>query len=183
MINLLPPAAYKKIVREYYLRVVTVALFLLGTTCLLGVVSLSPSYILTSVQMSALKDGVMHSSEKVASYDTSVAELKKANEYALKLQGNGVTLFTDYQQSIENESGSDITVTAMRFARPDSNKPATISIDGTARDRQSLATFRDTLAARADFARVDLPISNLIKEKDISFSIQITTATSTSPSS
>ncbi len=181
MINLIPPAAHKKIVIEYWVRVITVGLFMVGTALAVSVVTMLPSYFLINVQKQAIVSVVSESSQKVASYDVSASELEIATKYAELLLQVPDALFTDYQKTIEQLAGGNISITSLRFSGGD-KKPGTIAIDGMATNRQALSGFRDALDARDEFVRVDLPISNLIKDKDISFSIQVQTATSTAKS-
>ena len=178
MINLIPPAAYRQIVREYWARVITVGLFLLGSAFAVALVTLIPSYYLISIQMHVVENVVSESTEKLATYDVSESELTVATERAQLLAGGGAVPFTEYQTTIERLAGSQVHVTSVSFTRGLS-KLGTVSISGTAKNRQGLASFRDALEAEKDFIRVDLPISNLIKDQDIPFTIQIVTPTST----
>jgi hypothetical protein len=177
MINLLPPTAYKKIVLEYWVRVITIGLLFIGTALIFAIVALVPAYFLIDVQIKSIETNVSQSSEKVATYDVSASELEIATANAQLLTNVTVTPFTEYQNTIERLTGNSITVSALRFNRSD-KKPATITIDGVATNRQTLATFRDALDAEVEFIKVDLPISNLIKDKDIPFSIQVQTSSS-----
>ena len=49
-----------------------------------------------------------------------------------------------------------------------------ISISGTAASRQALADFRNRLREEDGVESVDLPISNLAKDRDIPFELTVT---------
>jgi hypothetical protein len=49
----------------------------------------------------------------------------------------------------------------------------TISIGGVANDRQALATLKTRLEATGQFERVELPISSLAGNQDISYTMQL----------
>lgn len=178
MINLIPPAARASVTREYWLRVLSVWFFLFGTACVVIVVLLFPTYVLIRMQVGVLDATVLAASSKTATFDESVAALTLANTQAKILVGEGSTTpFSQYISDIESTAGRDVQVSQLTFER--SGAKGTISVSGVAKTRQSLAHFSDTLALNKAFSEVNLPISNLIKDKDLVFSMNITLASST----
>ncbi len=181
MINLLPPTARRSIVREYWLRVATVWMFLLGTGCLIIAALLLPTYVQIHIQLRALSESVNASTEMITSYDTLAQELLTANDRAkILINAASSTPFSTYVNSIEELSGQAISINTYTFTRPKTGE-ATITVSGVARTRQELADFKDVLSTDGAFSRVELPISNLIKEKDLLFSMQLIVSTSTNP--
>lgn len=180
MINLIPPTARRSVIREYWLRVMSVWMFLIGTGCLIVAALLLPTYVQIWIQLNGLSELASASSDMVASYDISAQELIVASNQAKILNPPATsTPFSVYINNIETVSGSAVTLTAFTFVRPNIGETS-ISISGIARTRQDLANFRDSLSADTAYSRVELPISNLIKEKDLLFSMQLYLATSTS---
>jgi Tfp pilus assembly protein PilN len=178
MINLIPPVARKNLVREYWARVITVWMFLAGTASLIILLLLLPTYVLIGVQISALKQIVASSSEKSSSYDLSAAALLEANRQAQLLVGTPeLTPFSAYSSQLESLASGGVVLKEERFSRKGDG--GTIQISGVASTRQSLADFRDSIEADDNFTNVDLPISSLIKDRDLLFSMQITISTST----
>ena len=55
----------------------------------------------------------------------------------------------------------------------DNKEIAPVSLTGIARDRKTLASFRDRLLAEEQIVSVDLPISNLASDSDIQFIITV----------
>lgn len=178
MINLIPPAARRSVMREYWFRAISVWLLLCGTGCIIIAVLLFPTYILIRMQVNQIDANMTASSDKVATFDVSSAELTLANTRAQVLTSiSSSTPFSTYVDTIETLSGGEVTISQMVFARPQTG--GTIKLSGTAKTRQALAQFRDALEAETAFDAVDLPISNLIKERDLLFFMDITLATST----
>ena len=178
MINLIPPAARRSIVREYWLRVVSVWLFLFGTGCLIVTVLLLPTYVLIHAQVATLSAQVVATSEKTATFDVSAAELIEASRLAALLSTTASTThFSESLTALEQLAGAGITIRDVSFTRTGGNGEFTIA--GGATTRQNLATFRDALEAHPAFATVDLPISALIKDRDLLFSMKVTFASST----
>ena len=52
---------------------------------------------------------------------------------------------------------------------------STLAISGQAQNRQALATFRTAIEAHPYFYSADLPISSLIKDRDLLFTMTIIT--------
>ncbi len=173
MINLLPPSAFKATVREYRYRVLAVWLYLLGTATLIGTVTLVPPYLLVGAQINVLETSVTSASDKVAQYDDAAKQLTETTDRAELLRSNAPANFTAYKETIEGLVEAGVTVSALTFIR-NGTSSVTVAVKGEASNRQTLAGFRDRLESDPSFARVDLPVSHLIKDADIPFSLQIT---------
>ncbi len=179
MINLIPPVARKSVAREYWLRVVSVWLFLLGTGCLIVSVLLLPTYMLVHGQMVMLGGQMMATADKTASYDESTATLTKASAQAAFLKtGASTTPFSSYLKTLESLSVAGISIYSVTYSHL---APATdkMTISGMASTREELATFRDALELAPEFVTVVLPIASLAKATDVLFSMDMTLATTT----
>lgn len=173
MINLIPSAAKKGIKIEYWLRVVTVWFVLLIGAMLASVAVMAPAYVLIDLQIDASAESSAAASQKIAGYESVANELKRSNvEAKAILDTTGYIPISDYIAIIRELEGGGITVSEIQIIRAkDSFSP--IQVKGKAVDRQSLSQFRDKLLAQPSIASVDLPISNLAKDKDIQFSLTI----------
>jgi hypothetical protein len=179
MINLIPPAARASVVWEYWLRVVSVWLLLIGTGCLIVVVLLLPTYVLIRLQVNEMTTNVSAASDKIATYDVSASALITASAQAQVLLSNASTTpFSNYVTQFQTQSGTEVVLREMSFNRTTAGR-GTIKLAGVATNRQSLVNFRDIIAADPAFVRVNLPISSLIKDKDLLFVLDITLATNT----
>ncbi len=178
MINLIPPVAKKIMARDYLTRVGTAWVFLIGTACIIIALLLLPTYVLIQVKTSLVSEQAKDATEKMASYNVSATELQTANRQAqILLQDPEQTTFSDFIVYLESVAGSDVVVNEFHFIRTKNAGSAILS--GVAKTRQSLADFRDVLEVDNRFVKVDLPISNLIKDRDLPFSMTLTMSTTT----
>lgn len=182
MINLVPAAGLKAVKNEYWLRVVSVWLLLFGTVCLVGTVFLLPSYISLSAQIYDAQNAVTRLHDSSTSFDLPTAQIVVANNQAQLLTNDvQVAGLTTHIASVDSYVQSEITVTNYALqVSPDST--VTFTISGQADSRAALVAFRDSLEGHDDFLAVTLPLSNLISNQDIPFSLDIVIATSTTSS-
>lgn len=177
MINLIPPLAKKKIVIEYWVRTISMWSWLAGTALFLIAILFIPLNIYIINQESYLI--ATHNSNKTeqTNHQKNLAQLTKANQQAQIL----LTTKSEYTMSelllvLFGAIGNEVKLDEISLNQM--TDPVLV-VSGVATDRQSLVQLRDTLEAEENFLTVDLPISNLIKERDIPFSITAKLATST----
>ena len=173
MINLIPPQARKDIITEYWVRVITVWMFILSAFSVIAAILLLPVYVLVTSQVEAYSSSATEAAEKVAEYDLSATTLVETNKQAQMIIGlSDVQNFSEIVVLIESLNGNDVSVSSFDFIRED-KKISPIQASGKAASRQSLIDFRDRLLQHPAIDSVDLPISNLAKDKDIPFSITV----------
>lgn len=174
MINLIPADAKKHLVREYWLRSVTVWFSLWTFALALGVFVLVPSYVLINLQVKAYSDSAQTADEKNANFESVGKDLEKASKAASALGAHFSDLqMTDYIKRLHDFEASDISITQISIERAEGGV-APIKITGTAEDRQSLAAFRSRMLEDETIETVDLPISNLAKDRQIPFELTVT---------
>ena len=174
MINLIPPAAKKKVVKEYWLRVFTIWLFLIGSAFFVVGILNFPAYVLTLSQASIYSEQVENAADELESSEASELLIKDANERAVHLvsKEDGVD-FSLLMEQLESLAGAGITITQFNFERKD-NKLGPIKISGIAASRADLTSFDDSIEAHASFSEAELPISNLAKDSNINYQITVT---------
>ncbi len=181
MINLIPPEAKKNITLEYWVRVGSVWALLLAFALACASFIFLPVYVLISSQVDAYTESANSASAKIASYENVTTGLVRASQEARTVMaGANFTPVSEYMSIINAAQGNNITITNVSMSRAEEGI-APIQLSGVALDRQSLAAFRDRLLNEEQFSAVELPIANLAKDKDISFSITITVANSKTP--
>lgn len=180
MINLLPAPAKKNLLIEYWIRVVSVWMVLWSVALIAATSVLLPTYVLIEAQVKSYADSAAAASEKVANYESvSVALVEASQQAKMVIDEEKIPLFSYYVNKFESLQQDGIVIKTINLTRADSGV-APILIGGEARDRQSLASFRDRLLADEAVDTVDLPISNLARDKNISFSITVTLVNQTS---
>ncbi len=174
MINLIPPSARKKVLTEYWIRVLSVWLLILSVSCLVVSVLLIPVYVLVNSQINVYASSADEASSKIIEFDASASTIAAVNTKAQKLFTLKQTKqFSEIISVLDVNRGEEILIEGMEFKRQGSNIN-TLRLDGHATDRKSLANFRDQLMSLPNAKEVNLPIANLAKDKDIKFSITLT---------
>lgn len=174
MINLIPPVVRKAIVKEYWVRVISVFLGIASVVALISMLFLLPVYVLISSQVAVYAQSANEAALRVAEYDVSAGALVTANSMAQKItELQDVDNFSVVTDLLESLQGTAIIIEGYEFGRDASGALAPVQVTGKALTRQALADFRDTLLAQPTVAAVDLPIANLAKDKDIQFSIAV----------
>lgn len=178
MINLIPPSAKKSIKREYIKRVLTVWLLLFSVSFAILAVFLLPTFVALKGEINSLKETAATGLAKVSQYDISATELITANNQAQLLLKRATTSSpSEVIAILTTLAGTNVSLTNFQFFNLVTAGKITVS--GVALTRQDLAVFRDGVSGDKRFSAVDLPISNLIKDKDLLFTMNISFATST----
>jgi hypothetical protein len=173
MINLIPEEARKKMVTEYWFRVASVWMFVLSGVCMLVSVAMIPTYVLVDGQESAFADSALLAREEVSSFDDIAKDIVDANTQAqLTIAHSKRVLLSTYFKLIDSLAGESISLEGYSFTSEE-GVINSIQTRGTARDRQALASFRDSLRNQDSIAEVDLPLSNLAQDRNIPFVITI----------
>ena len=114
----------------------------------------------------------------MSQYDISATELITANNQAQLLLKRATTSSpSEVIAILTTLAGTNVSLTNFQFSNLVTAGKITVS--GVASTRQDLAVFRDGVSGDKRFSAVDLPISNLIKDKDLLFTMNISFATST----
>ncbi len=176
MINLIPPSARAAVQKEYWLRVTAVWLMLGGVGALLATSFFLPLYVRVQSELSLLEEEINRNAAAVATFNTSSAALETAMSQAkLLMLYASTTPLTTYDAKIIELAGSGVTVASIEYVR--SEATVAIKVTGVARSRSELARFRDDLEADALFESVILPISSLIKDRELDFTMNVTGVT------
>ncbi|MEZ4103817.1 MAG: hypothetical protein R3B60_00855 [Candidatus Paceibacterota bacterium] len=174
MINLLPPEAKKNVVTEYWIRVTSVWIFILSVVLISVSLLLLPVYVLIDSQIGVYENKVNEMATKVADFDNAQQSLVKANNQAQVLINlRSIKKFSDLVDSFNSLQNNGLSISSMQFNRSDL-KLNSVQLMGEAKTRQDLSDFRNNLLSLSKVSQVDLPISNLAKDRDIDFSIAVT---------
>ena len=173
MANLLPPFARKKLVREYWVRVATLVLFMLSVVMVAQIIMLLPTYVTMSQQVTAIEETFADAEAEQVRTDEAMAELQVANRLVRYLhEGGGVSTFTHYYNELQTVSGQGVFLTEFSIQTTDGVTDA-ISVRAVATTRQVLIDFLDDLQRHPEFGRVDVPIENLAQSENIEFSVRV----------
>lgn len=186
MIDLLPASGKKEIRKEYHLRVFTVCLAMLSLTLSAMVLSFLPTYLFTISRYEAFlsesqSDAAQNRLSQVKEMETVVRDTNKKID-VLKTGAGTYRVKDIFLEVLENKS-QGVAITSLSYDSGDSVAPkkgkenvpsqAIVSVQGIASDRTALLGFKDALSQKKEFGTIDLPISSLVKDTDLSFSINL----------
>lgn len=177
MINLIPPAAKKKVVTEYWVRAVSLWGLLGGTAVLVVTTLFVPLNIYIFNQEQYLTT-ILSSNQAAQDNQTkNTTLLTQANQQAqILLSADAGYLLSALLPVLSETAGENIKLEDISLTQ--TNSPVLV-VSGQATSRQTLVAWRDVLETEESFLTVNLPIGNLIKDRDVPFTITITLATST----
>lgn len=173
MINLIPPVVKTAIVKEYWVRVISVFFFICSFISIASLLVILPTYVLVSNQVDVYASSAAEATERVSEYDLSAGALVKANKMAQKIfELRNTKNFSVIVEQLSALEGDGVEIDSYSFYRKE-NDLLPVKVTGVSATRQSLSDFRDLLLQQDNISEVVLPISNLTKDKDIEFSISV----------
>jgi hypothetical protein len=175
MYTLIPQKYNQRLTNDYRLRVLTVLFFGLAIATLIGVASLLPSYIISE---QSEKDAVTTADEirkdrESRGVDVLEGESKEANRLTSALIGDSdPASFSGLVNDIAGKRMSGIYITSFMMKSSGTTTLEAV-IKGKASTRDSLVNYRRKMVEDTRFTKVDLPISDLAKSKDIPFTLTV----------
>lgn len=179
--TLLPSQELRLLKKEYRIRVTIYMMFFLSFVILLGICALLPAYIYSYSQERALlaRLGELQKSRASRGADEIKKELSDSTELINRLKNHKSPIV--YSSLVSQvigykTSGVGIKSISVKVENPQATTTqVVIIVQGVAGSRESLIQFRDRLEADPLVTKVELPISDLAKSKNISYSIKIET--------
>jgi microsomal dipeptidase-like Zn-dependent dipeptidase len=176
MINLIPPTAQKEVKREYWIRVATVWMTLMGVALAAAVVLYIPTYVLIQSQLVSYTEEFEQIHTENQAFTEAKKVLTRSNEIATAL-GARSTLpsYTAVIDHLENNAGEGIVLLGYDFIA-DEDTLSKIEVAGTAATRAALTEFSQILQEDEYFSEVDLPLAQLAQDRNIAFTLTLTWA-------
>lgn len=177
MINLIPNSEKKKKMRDFYYRLFVVFIATLGFGALVGVVSVLPTFFLSSVEKKlALAELAAQQNDPVGEADQNITatmeDLNKKLSTAESARKSKYAISDTILNQIIVRKMSDIKITKISYENSE-QAGKKVSISGRAPSRERLLSFRRALEDSTAFKAVDLPISNFVKGSNIEFSLSL----------
>jgi hypothetical protein len=171
----LPYNEQRAIKREYRIRATIVLLFFLSVAIIVGVGSLFPTYIRASREESARINDVtaLKKTNEIMALESTEKDLEKSTILMSVLASSTEPeQFSTAIAAIAAIRGP-VSITSFAVEQP-SSSVIVVTVQGQAPTRDALLAFKDRLAGIAPGASVDLPISELARDSNIQFSVQVT---------
>jgi hypothetical protein len=175
MFNLLPENLRKTITTEYRLRLAILAIVMVVLVQISFLIFLFPSWLVSyykerdfSVQSDELNKSlstldISSTTAFIKSFNTKIGIINDSLEYPK---------FVPMVDEVIAKKTSSIRISGIYYTVNSANA-GTLTLEGLGDTRESLVSFSDSLKTIQHFKKVDLPISNLAKDKNISFIISI----------
>lgn len=176
MFNLLPENLREGIKKDYNLRKVVLVLIFLIFVQAAFLIFLFPTWLISGYKErdSAGRGEEMNKYLSSLNIASTTSSIKSINSKLLVIDKSlRYPEIIPFINNILSKKTGSIVVTDIIYTATDA-KNAQISMQGISTTRESLLSFVKSLEALGLFKSVDLPISNFTKDKDLSFSLNIT---------
>jgi hypothetical protein len=173
MINLVPQTAKKRLLVEYWMRTAVVWGVVWSMAVLVCILAFVPTYFLIGFQVVAYEDFALQAGENNADYKQVADELVQASEQArIIIEEARLPKISEYLLFVQTLQGIEVELTSVSVSRAETGLSPVV-IQGVARDRRALKTFRDRLEADERVSRVELPLPNLAQDENLTFSLTV----------
>ncbi|MDQ5893637.1 MAG: hypothetical protein QG640_649 [Patescibacteria group bacterium] len=176
--TLLPDKEIKSLKKEYRTRLFIVAAFFISCGILVGIGSLIPAYIFSYTQeKEALRSlQTLQENRKERGTDVVITDLASAQvlmDELKKHQDN--TEFSQIISEIILRKPTQVSVNSFQLglSKETASSSLDVIVQGKALTRDSLVNFKKSLEQNPLISKIDLPISDLAKSKDISFTLKL----------
>lgn len=174
MFKLIPDEKKKMLEHEYALRRWAVILCSLIAIITIAMVGIFPTYLLSNMKNTNVHERI----------DKLQATPLSEEDAALKEWYESINKKLKYlSPNLDKEQPSEFIEATLKDKSPGiqimnftytGDPKITLTLSGVAKDRQALISFQDALNESGRYGEVSLPVSNLAKDKDISFQIKLT---------
>ncbi|MFC1732245.1 hypothetical protein ACFL6I_18210 [candidate division KSB1 bacterium] len=175
MANLLPKKERKRFEWEYKFRLLTILLLFLMATIVLGIILLLPSYFVSKSKGESIgrQSELLKKTIIFREGDTSVTSLLSTKQKINQLvETQKQVLQTEIIQTIIQNTDENVAVDAFYYKKG-TDSDGEMKVTGKADSRTALLSFSDRLKKESLFDRVDLPVSSLARDSNITFSITL----------
>lgn len=170
MIDLLPTHGKKMAVREVRERFLAVFLLVMAGICLAAALLSLPTGVLLARYEATLEDSAGLADEvhkRKVDVERDLSDIKNLIEFLDKKTGS--IGHASLISSLDQMAGEEVILTHFNF---DGKKKLILS--GVASTRSSLSAFRDRVSGQKDFKSVELPLSSLVKDTEVPFTMTLT---------
>lgn len=176
--TLLPEKQIRALKREYRVRLLIFLLFFMSCSILVGVLSLTPAFVSSYLEEKGLMNMIIlaEKNKKVQQTGNLIKDFSKSNEMVKRLKENKSSIiFSDIISNIITYKPQGLSIRSFSISEENTTGTSTIVaiIQGKSSSRETLVLFKDRLESDPLVSKVELPVSDLVKSKDISYSIKV----------
>lgn len=174
MFNLLPQDHQSFLKKEYRRRRATLILMSLFTLCVLGIITLFPSYLLSLQKEKEIStedlDAGSDIRSEIATLNQTVNDLK--NNVSIVLENDSHKRVYSILADVIEKRSKGIVLKSLLYGT-EGDDPIKVSVVGVAETRENLLSFTKELETLSMFSNVNVPVSNFAKDRDIEFSLDL----------
>lgn len=175
--NLLPKQHKEDLRNGFKLRFFITTMFVVSASFLIGFIMLLPSYFLTPGRFIEMEPENFYADEDSAPANEILGLPEEIDSKLKFLQthlssASATHILSEVVLSLPDGVGLD-SITLVRDASYKGKNGVAVSISGNAPDRESLLAFSSSLRESDFFSEVDVPVSNLARDRNLPFSIEM----------
>ena len=174
MFTFLPHEARQAVAKEYKKRLLLIYVVIVAFASIAWIASLVPSYVLVTIRRDEML--AQKSTSTMAKDADRLTSIEKEVDLARE-KISTLNLVTSKQSisfvlsKLFAHISPGIALNALSVTRGGTN--GTLSISGVATTREALVSFSKTLEGEPFFKKVELPVSNFTKGRDVPFTISL----------
>jgi len=175
--TLLPQKDIKELKNEYHIRLFILLAFFFSCSVLIGIVSLFPAYIMSSIKEKEVNINFdsIQKDKKNRGVDATLNDLKQSNEMiSIMKTDDKNSSFSNIIEKFTKVRPSLITFTSLQMTNTENDKMnVEIIVQGKAMSREALLGFKKNLELNEMISKIEFPIMDLTKNKDIPFAVKL----------
>ena len=181
--TLLPEKEAGALRLEYKIRILIVLLFFVSSAVIVGIISLIPGYVISSIKENELTSKLeeLKKSKEARGIDATIVELKQGSDILRQIQQD--VKESSFANAIQNTVSAKLPkaiFASMQISSiAETNSTSTndssyeVLIQGKSATRESLLEFKRNIEKNPIFSKVEFPIPDLTKTKDVAFAIKV----------
>lgn len=174
--TLLPETEIRVLRREYRIRLFVILLFFLSIALLIGIISLIPSFAVSRTEESKIVEQVEKmKKERIAKGVSKIdKELTQIQSIVTRvLVKKDYIPFSENVEKIGKYRTKGLFIKSFDLSYDDASASTTKAyIQGSSLTREALIQFKKNIESDGSFKNIELPISDLAKNKNITFSMR-----------
>ncbi len=176
--NLIPPEYKKGLALEAWRRYAFTFGVYLAAVALIAITLLLPSFFFLRLQIENLQDNLAtiqksDDYKKVFSKQRDVEQINRALAAFVGFDKSSIQASALLEEIFSHMTSTDIVISNTAYARGQAPQAPSVAITGKAATRDAFRAFTEELGKSMYVKGIVSPISNLLDQKDISFSITL----------
>lgn len=169
----LPQYERNKLKNEYRVRAAIVFLFVMSISIVIGIVSLFPTFIFSKIEEKSQLSMIAETNKKNDENGLNTIKTQLGKDNILLEKASFVSKSTKYSEVIQDivSAKGAVKIDSISFVN-NSTTTIDVFVQGFSNTRDNLLAFKNRLESAFSGTSIELPLSELAKNKDIDFSFK-----------